>query len=80
MLKGLDTLMDGVKDLQKEADALFNMAADPQIVMNMTKAQLDFMAEARAAMNFRGKTPEEISNILNELIKKHNITDTGHGT
>ena len=69
----LDNLITGLEGLKANLEIIHSMMADPNIVMNMSKEQLEFMADARNSMNFKGLTPQQMQDKINEIIKKHNI-------
>lgn len=69
----LDNLITGLEGLKANLESIHSMMADPNIVMNMSKEQIEFMADARNSMNFKGLTPQQMQDKINEIIKKHNI-------
>ncbi len=69
----LDNLITGLEGLKANLESIHSMMADPNIVMNMSKEQIEFMADAKNSMNFKGLTPQQMQDKINEIIKKHNI-------
>lgn len=78
-MDNLEFLNKGLEGLKEQSEELFKQLSDPQVIMSMSKEQLEFINDARASLNFKGLTPKEIADKLNEIVTKYKITDIDHG-